>query len=30
MKVIIREGAYDDLDRIFDWIARTGHARRMR
>ena len=30
MKVIIREGAYDDLDRIFDWIAkdrpRSAHA----
>jgi plasmid stabilization system protein ParE len=30
MKVLIREGAYDDLDRIFDWIAkdrpRSAHA----
>lgn len=30
MKVIIRETAYDDLDRIFDWIAkdrpRSAHS----
>ena len=30
MKVIIREAAYDDLDRIFDWITkdhpRSAHA----
>lgn len=30
MKVIIREAAYDDLDRIFEWIAkdrpRSAHA----
>jgi plasmid stabilization system protein ParE len=30
MKVVIREAAYRDLDRIFDWIAkdrpRSAHA----
>jgi plasmid stabilization system protein ParE len=30
MKVIIREAAYDDLDRIFTWIAkdrpRSAHS----
>ncbi len=30
MKVVIRDGAYDDLDRIFDWIAKdrpsSAHA----
>jgi plasmid stabilization system protein ParE len=29
MKVIIREAAYDDLDRIYAWIAKTGRARRI-
>ncbi len=29
MKVIIREAAYDDLDRIYAWMPKTARAPQM-